>query len=349
MSLKNYGVLKARPIDHQPGSGQNPHVQLHVVDADSDYRIAINVASKLAPSELEYLIDSRFSHPVLDLLSPLELGWHVLPAKPAGAALDYIRGNLFDPREMSALPFNVPGPDNDLNEKIGHYVQRALADEDALVYVFGERWGPEPAKDKLFGFQPGNGVHDVHMNQGNVGDFVKDDGVYQDGALLFHFPSQSQWVAVFLKFQSQAWHTDDTTGHTLKIPVSGPPSDSDSHASPFDPGGRPTPEMPDGSIRIVAALVNPATTPEAEYVTLLNTTNQPINLTGWQLADRDKNRMGLSGTLAAGETVRVLLTPPVVLPNKGGIVTILNPSGLKVDGVQYTQEQASIQGFTIKF
>ena len=68
-------------------------------------------------------------------------------------------------------------------------------------------------KDKYFGFLPGNGIHDIHMNQGNVGQFMQDDGVYQDGGLLIHFPDQQEWVAAFLKFQSQAWHTDDTTGH----------------------------------------------------------------------------------------------------------------------------------------
>ena len=117
---------------------------------------------------------------------------------------------------MRPLPFSVPGFDNDLNEKIDRVMQRAVADEAALVYAFGERWGPEPAvKDKYFGFLPGNGIHDIHMNQGNVGRFAGDDGVYQDGGLLVHFPDQREWTAVFLKFQSQAWHTDDETGHRI--------------------------------------------------------------------------------------------------------------------------------------
>jgi len=66
--------------------------------------------------------------------------------------------------------------------------------------------------DANFGFVPGNGVHDIHMNRGNVGNFVSDDGVWQDGGLLFHFPVQQQWTAVFLKFQSQSWHTSDVDG-----------------------------------------------------------------------------------------------------------------------------------------
>jgi uncharacterized protein YukJ len=350
MPLKSYGVFKGRAIDRRLGAGASPHYQVHIVDQSSDYRIAVNVASQLQPSELEYLIESEFRHPVVEQLHELAPGWKGLPSSPGGMALDFIRGNLFDPRRMRKLPFNVPGPDNDLNEKIDHYIQRAMADEDAQLYAFGERWGPESIKDKIFGFQPGNGVHDIHMNQANVGRFVKDDGVYQDGALLIEFPRQNQWVGVFLKFQSQGWHSDDRTGHRTDTPTSGPPSDDGTGGpSPFDPGGQPTPDMPDGAIRIVAALVNPIQSPEVEYVTLLNTTNQAIDLRGWKISDRDKNKMTLSGSIPAGETLRVKLVPPVMLPNKGGIITVLNEAGLRVDGVSYTKAQANNPGWTIKF
>jgi uncharacterized protein YukJ len=50
----------------------------------------------------------------------------------------------------------------------------------------------------VFGFSPGNGVHDIHMNQGNSQEFRRDDGVWQDGALLLPYPTQDQWVGGFL-------------------------------------------------------------------------------------------------------------------------------------------------------
>ena len=100
---------------------------------------------------------------------------------------------------------------------------------------------------------------------------------------------------------------------------------------------------------IVAALVNPVVSPEVEFVTLLNTTNADLDLSGWALADRDKNRMPLACTIPAGETLRVQLVPPVMLPNRGGIITLLNREGLRVDGVAYTQEQAANPGWTGKF
>jgi hypothetical protein len=95
--------------------------------------------------------------------------------------------------------------------------------------------------------------------------------------------------------------------------------------------------------------VNAVATPEAEFVTLLNTKADAVDLGGWTLLDRDKNRMPLSGSIAAGETLRLQLTPPAMLPNKGGIITLLNADGLRVDGVSYTREQAHNPGWTVKF
>lgn len=40
---------------------------------------------------------------------------------------------------MHPLAYDIPGPDNDLNEKINAYIQRAIADEYAEVYAFGVR------------------------------------------------------------------------------------------------------------------------------------------------------------------------------------------------------------------
>ena len=55
------------------------------------------------------------------------------------------------------------------------------------------------------------------MNQGNDDDKHKvDNGVWQDGGLIFHFSKPDQWVAIFLKFKSQSWHTKDDDGNPLK-------------------------------------------------------------------------------------------------------------------------------------
>ncbi|MEG4119940.1 DUF2278 family protein [Microcoleus sp. N9_B4] len=344
MALKNYGVLKGRPVGRRLAITSNAHYQVHLVSEDTDYRIAINVKSQVEPSELEYLVDENFSYPILADLADLPLGFKELERKPGGLALDFIRGNLFDRTKMIPLPFDVPGADNDLNEKIDKYVQRAMSDESAHIYAFGEKWGPERIKDKIFGFLPGNGIHDIHMNQGNAGKFAKDNGVWQDGGMLLHFPSENRWVGIFLKFQSQTWHTDDDLGQridTIPSPIIGKPAVKPVEAATVEP---------DYIVRIVAALVSPVGEDAGkETVTLLNASPDAIDLTGWSIADKLKNKHTLSGTVAAGASLVVTLPPNVQLSKKGGLITLLNQEGLKVDGVSYTEQQAQREGWTIVF
>ncbi|GAA5070371.1 uncharacterized protein YukJ [Thermocatellispora tengchongensis] len=334
MPLRSYGVLACRAMEaHREKSDDSPHYQIRLSDdAGTAYRAAVNVLSQEAPSQLLYLADDDFRHPVTAALPAPGSGWTPLPSRPGGAALDFVRGNLFDPALMRELPHHQPGEDNDLADMLDHYVHRAIDDPTAGVYVFGERWGPEPGtRDKIFGFLPGNGVHDVHMNQGNSPRFRRDDGVWQDGGLMIHLPGESRWVAVFLAFQSQSWHTDDVTGHALD-------------------GAPPRPSRGEEPVRIIAALVNPAgPAPERETVTLLNASPGPVDLTGWTLADQGRHLLALTGTLAAGAPLTVPVAPALTLGNSGGKLTLLDPAGLKVHGVAYTAQDAAREGWTITF
>lgn len=331
MPIKRYGVLRASVIDRRIETADTPHYQIHLRAAGTDYRAAVNVRSQQSPPELLYLAADNFAHPVLGQVRGLPEGFTDLTGPDRGPALDYIRGNLFQREKMRPVPTAAPGPDNDLGDFLDHYVRRAQSDPDARAFVFGQAWGPEPSTtDKVFQFLPGNGVHDVHMNQGNSGKFVDDDGVFQDGGLFLHFPADDSWVAIFLAFQNQAWHTDDTTGH--KLPDA--PVDVDSHRL----------------VRIVGALVNPVgPAPEKETVTILNSTPAAIDLSGWAVADRADHRHPLTGSLGAGEALRVALAAPVQLGNRGGSITLLDAGGLKVDGVAYTEEQAHREGWTVVF
>jgi uncharacterized protein YukJ len=311
-------VLSARAVERRrEGATDTPHFQIHAVDPDGGHhRIAVNVQSQQSPSELLYVLDPDLRHPVTSELSALMPGWNALVSQPGGVSLDFIRANLFDPAQMRPLPPDVAGPDNDLADLLDHYIERAIADPAARLYAFGQRWGPEPQPDKVFDFSPGGGVHDIHMNQGNTGQFQRDEGVWQDGALLIHFAAEPRWVGIFLAFQSQAWHTDDVTGHaTTAAPVPSPGQAS--------------------AVQIVAALVNPVgPAPERETVLLLNASPDAVALTGWRIADRLKRTCPVPpGPLAAGASLEVLVSGDVQLGNQGGAITLLNGAGLKVSGV----------------
>ncbi len=328
MPLNSYGVLVGRAVDsRREGGTDSPHYQVRIDAAGTSYRLAVNVLSQESPSELLYLADDDFQHPVTAAMAGLGAGWHDLQPR---AGLDFIRGNLFSRTAMRPLPPEVSGPDNDLSDFLDHYVKRAIADPGALVYVFGERWGPESGKkDKVFGFKPGNGVHDIHMNQGNSERFRGDDGVWQDGGLLLRL--NGRWVAIFLAFQSQAWHTDDVTGHAIAEPPPDPTTAS--------------------AIHIISAMVNPlGGAPERETVLLLNASPHAVDLTGWTVVDRMKKACPLPpGPLAAGDVLSVELHNGVQLGNKGGSITLLDRGGLKVAGVAYTGEQAREEGWTVMF
>ena len=51
---------------------------------------------------------------------------------------------------------------------------------------------------------------------------------------------------------------------------------------------------------------------------------------------------------AAGEALQVAVQAPVALGNKGGLITLLDADGLKVDGVAYTDDDAA-EGWTTVF
>jgi uncharacterized protein YukJ len=329
--LVKYGVLIGRPAERRRESGaDSPHYQIRMTtDAGASYRAAVNVLSAESPSELLYAIVDDLEHPITASVAGLASGWHELPAR---GGLDFVRGNLITRAQMRPLPPDVAGPDNDLADLLDLHIQHAMGRADARLYAFGAPWGPEAARDKIFGFKPGNGVHDIHMNQGNSARFAGDDGVWQDGGLLLHFPSESRWVGIFLAFQSQAWHTDDTTGHAIHDAP--PPVDGDGPA-----------------VRILAAMVNPkGGTPEHETVLLLNASPQAVELGGWRVADRNNQACALpSVRLDAGAVLNVPLQPNVQLGNKGGSITLLDKAGLKVSGVAYTADQAKREGWTVTF
>lgn len=350
MPLRNYGVVKGRPLaHHRETEDDTPHYQIHLDAGGTSFRLPVNVKSSLEPSQLVYFATAAFLHPVTEPLFALAPGFHRLSSRPGGTAIDYIRSNLFDFEQVIALPHHLPGMDNDLGDLLESRLNRAMADPEAMVYAFGERWGPEGQRDKVFGFAPGNGVHDVHMNQGNAGRFVGDDGVWQDGGFLLHHPRENRWMALFLAFQSQALHTDDVTGHAL-------PGSRRFEDVVRDGGAMPPPpdehEFNDGVVRIVGALVNPfGHDPGLECVTLLNLSSEPIDLGGWQIANRNDDRFTIAGVvIGAGETARIALPAAIApLSNKGGEISLLDRQAARVHGVAYTSTQAGRQGWTIAF
>lgn len=329
--LHHYGVLKGKAVDRQLASSKSAHFQILLHAAGVQHRIAINVKSQLAPPEVLFYMDENFIHPVTGLLthSALPVGYTRLDSKPGGLAPDFIRSNLFPVSEMRPVPPYTMMAGDDLNQKLDLYVQQAIKDPAAVIYAFGDKWGPEDNKpDQYFHFNPGNGIHDIHMNQGNSGSFKQDNGVYQDGALMIQLPSRNKWVAMFIAFQVQSFHTDNKTGHPLDDPKTA------------------------DTVKIIAAMVNPpGNNTGKEFILLLNKSNKPVKLNGWKIADKDKLTDTIQGqTLAPHATATVHLSGQgAKLGNNGGLITLLDQGGQKIHGVSYTRQQAEQEGSLVQF
>jgi uncharacterized protein YukJ len=213
----NYGVLKGTVAGHLRNADDD-HYQILVHAGKTVWRIASNVKSAApnAPSTVLFQASTSLPEDFMAALRGLDAGFKKLPPKPGGLAIDYVRGGLVRPKSMKEVPPDKPGADNDLKDKLEDAVVKAIAQQGTCIYAFGDRWGPEPKADKYFKFSPGNGIHDIHMNQGNSGKYKKDNGIYQDGALVIDYPD-GKVRAFFFAFQSQTFETDDKTGHPKSV------------------------------------------------------------------------------------------------------------------------------------
>jgi uncharacterized protein YukJ len=337
MTLKRYGLLVGHPTAQTLDDDNDPHIEVLLDVADVQNRAAINVRSNIAPHALLYQRISGFQHndltQRLDSIAPGR--YEIEPRSDStllDLTLDYVRGGFVQHDNMKIAPFRVDGPSNDLLEYLQPLVKEAINNPGYRFYIFGELWGPETKADEYFNFTPGNGIHNIHMNQGSVGQYASTNGANQDGAVFIRHPDGS-FDAIFFAFQSQCWDTDDKGNCRTPIPP--------------DPV-KPTQQ----SILIIAALVNPYN-PEAgrESVTLLNLSDQAIDLHRWSLVDNNGRAEDLSGMqIAAGDCLRVRLTgSTMLLGNKGGRIQLLTQDKAVAHEVAYAKKDVGTEGWSLAF
>jgi uncharacterized protein YukJ len=207
---RTYGILVGKIHDGQMDSGgRSPHYEIWV-KADQDYRIAVNVLS-VDDSEVLAYFDANFTAATkLDLPTRANgpAGFTALRIGPDGQGLDYLRDNLFSIDKMAAIP--PEGAGVTLANLLDAQIERAKADDQAVLLACGEFF-EDQGKDQTFGFSPELGVHDIHMMQGNSGNFADDNRVNGDGALFVRYAG-GETVALFVRFTTQDTTTDDQTG-----------------------------------------------------------------------------------------------------------------------------------------
>lgn len=350
MALTNYHLFVGR-YDRGLMAPDANHFEIKLnINADF-YRIAVNVRSQDGSMLMAY-VDDTYQHELCNRLLesfPQDGNFDINDAaKREQFGLDFLRRNMVgDFNKMVMLPNNLPGLDNDLEEKLTSALDKSKADPNARIFAFGQQWPGTPKADTYFPEIKDQGLHDIHMNQGNPrGSFDRDNGVFQDGGLLIYYPGLNRWTAILLAFQTQfntlnpvTLHTDDQTGQRI---------------TDTSDGGTGTGDLPvDGEVVIVAALVNPKGSEAGnEKIILVNTTDADIALTGWKLVDRNRHEFIIGnvtiGACSAAE-IKIEVTSDFNLSNKGGTISLLNSEGLKTSGVQYTRQQALAEGRLIRF
>jgi uncharacterized protein YukJ len=207
--LSNYGVLKGEPVEVRL-QGERYHIL--VKTDEGNYRVSLNVESGAPPQELRFFLDLNFSHEIIRRLPDLPSGFTQLASTGGGLALDYLRAGV-----ITDVTLLKPTKKDIIIKALDDHVRSVVCRSDCDIYVYGERFSepgrppnPRPIDRELRTLQ---GVHNVHMNQGNMPPFTIDNAVWQDGALIIHNKNEGKWIAVFFAHLNQSFETDDLTGH----------------------------------------------------------------------------------------------------------------------------------------
>ncbi len=206
LASRTYGVLVGKVKDGRfNAGGASPHYEIWI-EADVSYRLAVNVRS-VDTSEVLAHYDPAYTLPTkrdLPTLAAGEPGFTALATGPGGLGLDYVRDGLFRLADMQQIP--PDGSGITLRNLLDGQIQRAIADTGAVAIAFGDGF-TDPGADATFGFSPENGVHDIHMMQGDTGAFAADNRSNGDGALFIRF-SGGGTMALFIRFTTQSTSTD---------------------------------------------------------------------------------------------------------------------------------------------
>lgn len=239
MPLDKYGVLIAQKTnyfrDAPDNFGKFYHGNLIASANGVSYHCAIDVDSKALPNGVWWRV-VELGAGDLGAVQALGDGWHLLPSQQASGAIDYIRSPfmwitlripyLID-RPFRIPPwiwrthvraFSKPRVTRSWNRVIrleqssfwrkGTSLDAVQELESVLaqgekVYVYGQF------------FNSGNGVHDIHQNQGDplTSPWAATNGIWQDGATVVR-RANGTYVGFFNKFSTQSFHTDDL-GHPI--------------------------------------------------------------------------------------------------------------------------------------
>ena len=155
---------------------------------------------------------------------------------------------------------------------------------------------------------------------------LRENGVWHDGASFVWDGRAQRMTAVFLSFQSQAWHTNDSGD-----PIDGA-SGAEAPAYDFSKGEGAVIMPPPRLAQLTSAHCGPD---GAAAIVLTNMSHDPLDLSGWTLVIDAKIPIDLpAAKLGPGQPLSVTLIPGS-LADRGGVLMLVNALGLSVHCVAH--------------
>lgn len=206
----SYGYVKAKIVSEprlKPSRHQHEiqyHLHFSLLVGGENWDVAVNVGTNDADDLLKYKLAFDFRHSVIQTLAAADAGSQDLTGQAALPALDFLRSDLLANtgkwRDSDVMDGSETAEPSASLQRLLTRAQQQNFD----VYIFGRF------------YSEGNGIHDVHLNQGSSKSFVHRPGddsndhndVWQDGAVMVDI-GEPEWAAYFSAFNQQLVPTDD--------------------------------------------------------------------------------------------------------------------------------------------
>lgn len=195
--MEKYVMFRGKVIDKWYDFDKRAHYHIVAMDDEGKrFDLAVNIGSiyekmnEIVSSNLKVYYDDSYSCRK-GIVRKMLLQKNDITECHKGLYLDYIRMKLFPHEKMIQMKgFDVTSIY--LTGIIEKNVVQAMNNDDYEVIAFGRL------------YTNGKGLHDIHMNQGSVDKFRKNDASYSDGGLFFRNRRDNKITAVFIAFITQS-------------------------------------------------------------------------------------------------------------------------------------------------
>ena len=195
--MEKYVMFRGKVIDKWYDFDKRAHYHIVAMDDEGKkFDLAVNTGSiyekmnEIVSSNLKVYYDENYNCRKR-IVHKMLLQKNAITECHKDLYLDYIRMKLFPHEKMIQMKgFDVTSIY--LTGIIEKNVVQAMNNDDYEVIAFGRLYAN------------GKGLHDIHMNQGSVDNFRKNDASYSDGGLFFRNKLYNRVTAVFIAFITQS-------------------------------------------------------------------------------------------------------------------------------------------------